>query len=128
MHSIPACKTENGFTLLEVMIALAILGTVLIACLTLANRCIRSQELVRHLTTGSLLAQQKMSELEMAAQQGLLSMTDDEGVWDAPYANYRWSAHFRETPVEGVLQITVTVLWGDLKRNEEVHLDSFVFN
>jgi general secretion pathway protein I len=41
---------EQGFTLLEVMIALVIIGIALIACLTLTNRCIHSHEQVQRIT------------------------------------------------------------------------------
>ncbi|MCD6526904.1 MAG: prepilin-type N-terminal cleavage/methylation domain-containing protein [Desulfuromonas sp.] len=117
-----------GFTLLEVMIALAIIGTALIACLTLTNRCIHSHEQVQRITTGTMLAQHKMSELEAASRSGELDSSRQQGIWDEPYSQYRWQVEFSDTPIAGVQQVTVSILWGDPDRNEEVSIDSFLFN
>jgi general secretion pathway protein I len=117
-----------GFTLLEVMIALVIIGTALIACLTLANRCIHSHEQVQRITIGTMLAQYKMSELEAESRNGSLVNSKQQGLWEEPYNQYRWQVEFSDTPVSGVQQVTVSILWGDPARNEEVSIDSFLFN
>ena len=119
---------REGFTLLEVMIALVIVGTALIACLTLANRSVFSNEEVQRITTATMLAQHKMSELETESRLDELNTSDEKGQWDAPYQQYRWEVVYSATPVSGVQQVTVSVLWGDEARNEEVTLDSFLFN
>lgn len=121
-------RQAAGFTLLEVMIALAIIGTALIACLTLANRCVSSHEQVQRITTATMLAQYKMSELEAKSRSGELETSKQLGIWDEPYAQYRWQVEFSDTPVNGVQQVTVSIIWGDPARNEEVSIDSFLFN
>ncbi|MEA3465764.1 MAG: prepilin-type N-terminal cleavage/methylation domain-containing protein [Thermodesulfobacteriota bacterium] len=127
MNSISA-RNSSGFTLLEVMIALAIIGTALVACLSLANRCVQSHEQVQRITIGTMLAQHKMSELEAASRNSELDTSDQQGVWDEPYSLYRWQVTYTDTPITGVQQVSVSVIWGDRKRNEEVSIDSFLFN
>ncbi len=122
------CHKTSGFTLLEVMIALAIIGTVLVTCLGLTNRCIRSNEEVQRITCAIMLAQDKMAELENAADQNGIDNIETQGIWAQPYSQYRWQIIFSDTPVAGVQQVNVAILWGDQKNNEGVSLDSFLFN
>jgi general secretion pathway protein I len=121
-------RGNSGFTLLEVMIALVIVGTALIACLTLTNRCVHSQEQVQRITAATMLAQHKMSELEAAARRGELDSITTEGTWTPPYSQYSWDVTFNSTAIEGVQQVSVAIIWGDRARNEEVSIDSFLFN
>jgi len=128
MNSTNHRSNTQGFTLLEVMIALVIIGIALIACLTLTNRCIYSHEQVQRITTATMLAQHKMSELEVQSRNGRLSLSSQRGDWPKPYGQYRWQVEFNDTPVSGVQQVTVTIIWGQQQRNEEVRIDSFLFN
>ena len=121
-------QNKRGFTLLEVMIALAIIGTALVACLGLTNRCIHSHEQVQRITTATMLAQHKMSELEAVSRRGELDSSDQQGMWEKPYSQYRWQVAYTDTPISGVQQVSVSILWGERKRNKEVSIDSFLFN
>ncbi len=121
-------RRRRGFTLLEVMIALAIAGIALVACLGLVNRSIYCAEQVRRISVATMLAQYKMTELEEQARRRAMAVGDSSGRWDEPYQQYRWQVEFHSTPIAGVSQVTVSVLWGDARRNEEVSLDSFLFN
>jgi len=119
--------TAEGFTLLEVMIALAIVGTVLVALLGLGNRTIAASERIQKLTQATMLAQAKMTEVEHAASLSTQQTLQDEtGTFEEPFADYRWQSHFTPTPLERVQQVVVTVVWGDEAHNEAVDLTSFV--
>jgi general secretion pathway protein I len=120
---------RNGFTLLEVMIAVVIVGTAFVACLSLANQCIHSQSRTEHITTATMLAKHKMSELEAQARIG--SVTGDSersGTYEEPYSLYAWEVEYLPTPLDGVQQVRVSVRWGDIEQNEEVVIDSFTLN
>jgi len=118
---------RSGFTLLEAMIALAIVSIAMVSLLALANRSIGVHDRLQRITSATLLAQQKMAETEVNARLGSLGTTDTQGVFNRPYEGYRWRVTFAETPLPSVRQVTVTVLWGDEERNELVDLTSFVF-
>lgn len=120
----PRC---SGFTLLEVMIALAIVSIAMVALLALTNRSIGVHDRLQRITSATLLAQQKMAETEVAARHGILKSTVLQGVFGEPYAAYRWQIAYVETPIPSVQMVTVTVLWGDAERNELVDLTSFIF-
>ncbi len=121
----PASR-EKGFTLLEVMIALAIIGIALVALLALSNRSIAVNARLQNITQATLLAQDKMTEVEVILQQDPTQLTNQEGVFGKPFDGYRWRTTFEDTPLPSIKQVTVTVLWGEEKRNEMVELTSFV--
>ena len=119
---------QRAFTLLEIMVALAIIGIAMVALLSLGNRSIGVHDRLQHLTQATLLAQQKMSESELEARRGgVAQLVDGEGVFTEPFADYRWRIEIISTPLPAVQQVTVTVLWGDEDRNEGVDVTSFLF-
>lgn len=115
-----------GFTLLEVMIALAIVSIALVTLLTLGTSSIRVHGRLQNTTQATLLAQQKMAEIEVSAEQGTLQLSDDEDLFPAPFANYRWHLAYADTPLASVKMVTVTVTWGSAQPNEGVDLTSFI--
>ena len=122
-------KMLRGFTLLEIMVALAIIGTALVSLLSLGNRSLLVNDRLQHMTQATLLAQQKMSETEhQAAVSGLSGVsTEAQGQFAPPFDNYRWMRALAETPLPAVQMVTITVLWGDADRNESVDVTSFLF-
>ncbi len=120
-------RQPAGFTLLEVMIALAVAGIALIALLALSNRSIAVNARLQKITQATLLAQDKMGETEAAFESGTLSEDASEGVFDPPFEDFRWRIAFEPTPIPSIRMVTVRVLWGDEKKNEEVTIDSFLF-
>lgn len=117
-----------GFTLLEVMIALAIVAIALVSLLGLANRSIAVQERLQRMTRGTLLAQEKMTEIELASEAKTLIYEPAEGVFAEPFSDFRWRLEFIETPLPVVTQVTITVAWGAEERNEAVDLSNFLFH
>ncbi len=125
MMSVGHCNNK-GFTLLEVMIALAIVATAMVALLGLSNRSILVQERIQRLTRATLLAQQVMSEQEIAATGSRQVWDSDEGVFAEPYAEFRWQISYQDTLITKVKQVQVSVLWGEAEKNEQVQLVSFL--
>lgn len=119
---------QRGFTLLEVMLAVVIVGTAFVACLSLVNQCIHSQSRVERITIATMLAKHKMSEIEAQARTERATDSERSGTYPEPYALYAWEVEYLPTPLEGVEQVQVSVRWGDTERNEEVVIDSFTFN
>lgn len=124
----PRRRTQTaGFTLLEVMVALAIVSVALVSLLSLGNRSMAAQDRLQRLTQATLLAQGKMAETEVDARRGTLEKIPQQGNFTAPHADYRWRLEFAGTPLPAVTLVTVTVVWGDEKRNEAVDVSSFLF-
>jgi general secretion pathway protein I len=105
------------------MVALAIVGIVMVAMLGLIQRNILLNEHVQQMTRATLLAKQRMAEIEggMSAD-----VTQLQGVFAEPDDEFRWQLTYTPTPIIGVQQVDLDVLWGDEAKNEMVTLTSFV--
>ena len=119
-------QCNKGFSLLEVMIALAIVAIALVSLLGLSNRSILVQDKVQQITRATLLAQQLISELELNVENTRLNWAEQEDSFSAPFANFRWQVSYQDTLISQVKQVTVIVLWGEKEKNEQVQLVSFL--
>jgi general secretion pathway protein I len=123
----PDFRLSPGFTLLEVMIAMAIVGIALVALLGLGNRSIDVNGRLQKITQATLLAQHKMTEVETVPLAADRELQEEEGSFDPPFEQYRWRVEYEEMPLlTEVHMVTVTVAWGDEARNEAVDLSSFL--
>ena len=118
-------RAMRGFTLLEVMIATAIVAVAVTVLLGLANRSLGVHERLQRTTQATLLAQSRLAEIEIAARQGS-SRQDESGDFPPPDQLFHWQSTWLDTPLPSVRRIDLTVSWGDVARNEAVTLTSFV--
>ncbi len=111
------------------MIALAIVAIALVVLLGLSNRSIAINQRLQKITQATLLAQQRLSEIESeASQPGFAFSAAEEKPFEEPFEEYRWRVRFEDSPLPQLKIVTVTVAWGDEKKNEMVELNSFVFH
>jgi len=119
-------QRADGFTLLEVMIALAIVAIALVTLLGLSNRTVLVHEHIQKLTRATLLAQQLMSEQEVQVE-GVGAVDEErEGIFEEPFADFNWRIYYENTMIPQVRQIHVRVSWGQEQSNQQVELISFV--
>jgi general secretion pathway protein I len=126
-EKVPTPRTSGGFTLLEVMIAMAIVSIALVSLLALGNRSIGVNARLQKITQATLLAQEKMTDIEVRAATGGGQLDKEEGILEEPFAEFRWRTAYEETPLPSVRMVTVTVAWGEEARNEAVQISSFLF-
>lgn len=99
-------RKTGGFTLLEVMIAMAILAIALVVVFQSQSQSISMASESRFLTTASLLAQSKMAEMEAANPGELGSGSGDFG---DDYPGYSWRATVEGTQMDTIKKIDITV-------------------
>ena len=99
-------KNKAGFTLLEVMIAMAILAIALVAVFQMQSQSISMSGESRFRTTASLLAQSKMVELESSAALG---NQNKKGDFAPDYPEYGFTLQITDTQISRLKKIEVTV-------------------
>lgn len=101
---------ERGFTLIEVMVALAIVAFAFVALLGLHNRNILL------VANGQQLAQATLRARELITQMELLEGFPDEGTSSGPiqgYPGFRWEREVRSTALDAVREVRLRVIWDD---------------
>lgn len=99
-------KEIRGFTLLEVMIAMAILAIALVAVYQSQSQSISMSGSSRFLTTASLLAQSRMAEIDAADPREITAGSGDFG---EAFPDYQWQVELGETEIEMLKKIVLTV-------------------
>lgn len=95
-----------GFTLLEVMVAIAILALSLASVYHLQSQSISLSIESRFKTTAALLAQSKMAELEMAS---VLNNRTESGDFGSDFPQYGWKLEITDTELALFKKISVTI-------------------
>jgi general secretion pathway protein I len=121
----PARQESPGFTLLEVMIALSILAVTFVVLLGLRNRDILQHQEARYLTQATLLAQQKISDVEMA---GFPEMGVSSGTFPEPDDIFDWAETVSSTPFDFAHEVRIDVSWKDGEHRNAVALVTFVMD
>lgn len=110
----------NGFTLLEVMVALSIIAIVLVSLLVSQSQSISLQDETKFNTTAALLAQKKISEIEIKNGNEITSGSGDFG---EDFSNYFWETNVQDVSFAGaekftkhLKQVDLTVYRGEKKR------------
>ena len=130
-HSALHIPHSRGFTLLEVMVAVAILAMVLVSLLGLKNRSTQDVMLSEHITTATLLARRVMTETLVTAGTGAVVQKEDEGEFEEEeFKYYTWKKKISPMQLEEaggvkIMEVRVAVLWKEGERPEQVELASY---
>lgn len=136
---------DTGFTLLEVMVAVALVAIALVPLLRLHLVSLDATIWAQDYTTAVMLAQKTMtekmapipSERELGERKsGELEPGEENGTFDEPaYARFQWQTLIEEKeeltlgeiaqPLE-VQRVQVTITWQDGQRSRAYQLESYV--
>ena len=101
-------QRTSGFTLLEVMIALAILALVGVAFLRAQASSVRLVDESGQISLATLLAREKMAELE---SMGFPELGKTSGMGDQTFPQYRWEKIVSSTDIPALRKALVRILW-----------------
>ena len=87
----------SGFTLLEVLVALAVLAIALISIFKLQGQTLQMSAQARFLTVAPHLAQAKLAEI---ALQDFGEVGDGSGNFSDEHADYNWAVTVEELPTD----------------------------
>lgn len=101
-----SCNSRRaGFTLLEIMIAVAIVGGLLVTLIYTLNHHLGIAGRHEFLTVASLLAKEKIYEMEKKPVRG-------NGDFPEPFSKYRYVTDIKESIYPGLSEISVVVSSG----------------
>lgn len=98
-------RTRRGFTLLETVVALAILALALMAIFDLNSGAVSNHVYSKHLTVASFLARSKMTDLEQQLYDDGFSADDEEESGDFSeegWPQFKWRAKIIAPKTNGV--------------------------
>ncbi len=110
--TLPVSDT-GGFTLLEVMVALAIMAGVVFTVIGAVNYHLAIVERDRRETVAVLLARQKLAELEEVKD----IPEKMEGTFAPARPEFRWEMTASPTELESLRRMTLAVSWDNKKRS-----------
>ena len=113
---------KRGFTLLEVMIALAILALVGVAFLRAQAGSIRLVDESNQVSLATLLAREKMAELE---GMGFPEVAKNSGAGGEAYPALRWEQVVTTTELPAIRKALVRILWKDGTRERTLELVAY---
>ena len=107
-------SNNNGFTLIEVLVAMVILSVGLLGTAALITGIINGNKVSNRITTATVLAQDKMEEIKRI---GYSSENEPRAVLSSPYNNYEREVTGLdvESPAANMRTVTVTVYWESSK-------------
>lgn len=115
-------QRTTGFTLLEVMIALAILAMVAVAFLRAQAGSVRLVDEASQISLATLLAKEKMAELESI---GFSEPKKTTGTGGNEFPSLRWEQVISLTEVLNLRKAQVRVLWMEGQQERSLELTAY---
>jgi len=109
----PRRQARAGFTLLEVMIAMGIIGFAFVGLLGLHARNIGMTIRDQNLTRATLLSRHIISEIQYKAQvEGIESVSSSGGNFEG-YPGFRYETEVESTDLDMIRRVVVRVIWDE---------------
>jgi len=118
----------TGLTLIEVLIALAIVAIALTAVIKAASQNIRSTAYLQHKTIAMWVGRQVLNEIRVGALKLPEEGDKTEQATTMLGQNWRWQAEQKPTPNNRIKKIEVNVFAGDKAEGSPlISLESYVY-
>ncbi|HGJ64801.1 TPA: type II secretion system protein GspI [bacterium] len=115
-------NNNKGFTLLEIVVALAISAMTLPALLQAFSNGIRNYSIIENRTTAYYLLKLKMGQVEMTGYPEVGSEEGDFG----DDSRFKWATEVNNTDTDGLREVIVTISWEERGSLRSVELSTFL--
>lgn len=114
-------KSSKGFTLIEVLLTVAILSSSIIFVFRAFSACLAANRLSQHITLACYLAQDKLWEaIEAFRYHKAISQAGTENIQNHAI---NWSARAKQSTQEDLKILTVSVSWSENSREAPYVMD-----
>jgi general secretion pathway protein I len=109
-----AASSPSGFTLLEVMIALAVVAIAMLALLALHHQDLQSIIRAGDMSRAAMLAQTMMTQAEMAGLPPVATTSGNfQSLYPGQYKNFKWRRIVENSATfPDIRKVTIDVLYG----------------
>jgi len=108
---------DNGFTLIEVLIAIVILSVGLLGMAALTTGIIKGNRLSNDLTTATTLAQDKMEDIQRVGYASAASET--KATMSSPFSDYKREVTVTTgSPATDMKTVSVKIYWGGASKED----------
>jgi general secretion pathway protein I len=104
----PKAKIDRGFTLIEVIIAVAIIAGALVLILQSCSLGVSMAAESQSLSLAVLLAKEKMAEIGM---EGFPRVGEEQGDFGESYPRFTWDKTVAGIPGMGLRRVNLTISW-----------------
>lgn len=121
-------RSDRGFTLLEVLVSIAIIAAALVALLSLQNRSLRRMESAELLEGARLLSARLMGEGELSGVPGG-EQTGSEGPYTWVLTETRMTRESlpADVPMLRGVHLSLQISWNEGRRAEKLSLAEFIY-
>ena len=123
-HTRPA-GGRGGFTLIEVMVAMAILGLGLTAVLEVISTGTALGHDVHRTTEALVLARWKVGQLQI---EGFPPLGEREGSFDEPFDGYQWRTEALPTAEENLREVRLRIARREGLSGKDIRLAKMFYN
>ncbi|RMG89551.1 MAG: prepilin-type N-terminal cleavage/methylation domain-containing protein [Candidatus Dadabacteria bacterium] len=116
-------RGRRGFTFLELLVALAVLGASFTALLVAHASALKQEARARRLLTATLLARDILTRTET---EGLPPLGADQGEFEE-FPGYTWERQTETTEFPNVRLVRIAVSWPEGNRRESTEIEFYAW-
>ena len=114
-------KRAAGFTLIEVLITVAILLTAIVFLFRSFATSLTTAQFSQNTTLACYLAEEKLFDIQNSYAYKKMLM--DEGTQALQNINFRWKYEISDTDNEGLKKLDLLIIWKEKNRAREYSMD-----
>lgn len=111
--------TTNAFTIIEIIVALTVLGTTAVAIFGAISVCSTATHHTRMLTRAVLLGETQLANAQLSGNMAF-------GIEKGKTNLFKWQVHIVPTKIEGLAAVKVQVTWLEQQRQQHYELLSLM--